>query len=300
MCEMVLDGVDVFVKVVQAGGFSAAARQLGMPTTTVSAKIARLEQRLGVTLLRRTTRRMSVTAAGEAYFASCLEAVKALETGEERLSAATAEPSGTLRITAPPDLAQMLLPRLVLQYAERYPKASVDLVITNTPLDLVAEGIDLAVRASPMLDSTLTSRKFVTATLGLWASPAYLKAHGRPKRPDDLDRHTLIRHARMPAQSARLVSGKKSFALTAGGRVRADDMQTIRALAEGGGGIALLPDFSDVTGDRQRLERVLPDYATEKASVFFVYAAQKFVPVNVRAFVDLAIEKMHGRGIGAR
>jgi DNA-binding transcriptional LysR family regulator len=294
---MILDGVDVFVKVVQAGGFSAAARQLGMPATTVSAKIARLEERLGVTLLRRTTRRMSVTPAGEAYFAHCVEAVRALEVGEEQLFSATAEPSGPLRITAPPDLAQVLLPALVLSYAERYPKTRVDLVVTNTPLDLIAEGVDLAVRASPLQDSTLTSRRFVSAPLWLWASKGYLDRHGRPKTPKDLDRHALLRHSRMPAGSARLVSGKRSFSMGDNGRVRADDMQTLRALAEGGGGIALLPDFSGVQSG-QVLERVLPGYATEKASVYFVYAAQKFVPVNVRSFVDLAIAAMRAAGVG--
>src|SRR5690349_8812511 len=110
---MVLDGVDVFVKVVQAGGFSAAARQLGMPTTTVSAKIARLEERLGVTLIRRSTRRMHVTEAGGAYFAHCVEALRALEAGEGQLAAASADPAGVLRLTAPPDLAQSMLPAIV-------------------------------------------------------------------------------------------------------------------------------------------------------------------------------------------
>ena len=119
---MILDGVDVFVRVVQAGGFSAAARQLNMPATTVSAKIARLEERLGVTLIQRSTRKMHVTEAGETYYRHCADAIAALATGEEELAAATAEPSGVLRITVPSDLAQSLLPPIIKAYLARYPK----------------------------------------------------------------------------------------------------------------------------------------------------------------------------------
>src|SRR5262245_38895695 len=138
---MNLDGVDVFVRVVQAGSFSAAARQLAMPATTVSAKIARLEERLGVTLIQRSTRKMHVTEAGESYYRHCADAIAALAVGEEELAAATAEPSGLLRITVPADLAQSLLPRIIGAYLERYPKVSVEVLATNTQLDLLAEGI---------------------------------------------------------------------------------------------------------------------------------------------------------------
>jgi DNA-binding transcriptional LysR family regulator len=287
---MILDGVDVFVKVVQASGFSAAARQLNMPTTTVSAKIARLEARLGVTLLRRTTRRLSVTAEGEAYYRHCVEALKALGEGEEQLRSVRAEPMGTLRITAPPDLAQLLLPPLVLRYAATYPLVSIEMVVTNTPLDLIAQGIDLAIRASPMQDSTLTSRKFVSAPLALWAAPDYLKVRGVPRKPGDLARHDLLRHSRLASVSIRLSNGRKSFSVPAGGRVKADDMQTVRALAEGGGGIALLPLAGGM--ESPRLERVLPGYATEVGNVYFVFAAQRFVPVNVRSFIDMALHSV--------
>src|SRR5688500_2364282 len=163
---MNLDGVDVFVRVVEAGGISAAARQLGMPATTVSAKIARLEERLGVTLIQRSTRRMHVTSAGDTYYRHCREALAALVAGEGELAAATAEPSGLLRITVPYDLAQTLLPPVVEAYLARYPKASIEIVATNAQLDLLAEGIDLAIRAAPALkDSTLQARKFGTAQL---------------------------------------------------------------------------------------------------------------------------------------
>lgn len=293
---MVLDGVDVFVKVVQAGGFSAAARQLGMPTTTVSAKIARLEERLGVTLIQRSTRRMHVTAAGEAYFAHCVEALRALQAGEEQLAAASIDPTGMLRLTAPPDLAQSVLPAIVERYIKAYPKAGIELIVTNVPMDLLAEGIDLAVRASPMKDSTLTSRKFGAAPLGLFASQGYLDLNGTPQTVGDLAGHELLIHPRVPTGIFRLKSGETNLALPASARILADDMQTLRALARRGLGIAVLPDFSGTEAEDETLVRVLPELGTPVGTVYFVYPAQKFVPVNVRAFIDLALAEMKAGG----
>lgn len=281
---MNLDGIDVFVRVVQAGGFSAAARLMGIPTTTVSAKVARLEQRLGVSLIRRSTRKMDVTDAGKAYFDHCLEALDALQAGEDQLAASAAEPVGLLRVTAPPDLAQSVLPVFVQRYLDTYAKASIELVVTNAPMDLIAEGIDLAVRASPMQDSSLKVRKFVSGQLGLWAAPSYLAKAGAPETADDLHTHVVLKHSRMGPASARLVSDTGSVDPEATGRLKADDMQTLRAFAQLGAGIALLPNLPDAS-----LVRVLPAYATAPGPVFFVYPAQRFVPLNVRAFMDLCL-----------
>ncbi|MEO6015228.1 MAG: LysR family transcriptional regulator [Devosia sp.] len=283
---MILDGIDVFAKVVEAGGLSAAARQLGMPVTTVSAKLARLEERLGVTLIQRSTRKMYVTPAGTAYYAYCSEALRSLEAGEAGLAEANAEPSGTFRITAPSDLAQMILPPIIQQFVTTYPRISLDLIATNTQLDLLAEGVDLAMRASPMRDSTLQSRKFSAATLAMFASTEYLKARGRPQSPADLADHIVLVHSRFPPNLFLMASPTDRFQVSATGRIRADDMQTLRALAMVGAGIAVLPDFP---GGTIGLERVLPDYTTQSGAVYFVYPAGKFTPVNVRAFIDLAL-----------
>ncbi|MDC9823659.1 LysR family transcriptional regulator [Devosia sp. ZB163] len=285
---MVLNGIDVFVRVVQAGSFAAAARDLGMPTTTVSARIARLEERLGVTLIQRSTRRMHVTEAGQAYFGHCVEALNALEAGESQLAAAGSEPSGLLRITAPSDIAGTVLPALCERFLEHYPRADIDLVVTNRQVDLIGEGVDLAVRAGPMRDSTMLSRKFVSGSLGLWASSDYLGRHGMPASLEDLARHQIIRFSRMP-ESFRLVAGGHSYTLPERSRISADDLQTIRAFVQRGAGIGLLPDFNAVTPDAP-LVRVLPQFGTEPAPVFFVYPAQRFLTLNVRAFMDLARE----------
>jgi DNA-binding transcriptional LysR family regulator len=283
---MILDGIDVFVRVVQEGSFSAAARQLGMPTTTVSAKIARLEERLGVTLIQRSTRRMHVTEAGAAYFSHCVQALDALEAGESQLAATGSEPSGLLRVTAPSDIASTALPPLCERFLAAYPKVDLDLVVTNRQIDLIAEGVDLAVRAGPMRDSTMLSRKFVSGRLGLWASAAYLERRGTPRSLADLADHEMIAFSRMP-EAFTLFAGTEKFMLPTQTRIRADDMQTIRTFVLRGAGIGILPDFNAVMPDSP-LVRVLPQFSTEPGGVYFVYPAQRFMTVNVRAFMDMA------------
>ena len=287
---MVLDGIDVFVKVVEAGSFSGAARLLGMPTTTVSAKIARLEERLGVTLIRRTTRRMHVTDAGRAYYQHCVEALLALGAGEEQLLAGSREPSGVLRMTAASDAMQMVLAPMVARYLAAYPKAAVELVITSRTLDLLAEGLDLAMRASPMPDSTLHSRKVGTGRLGLFATPEYLARRGTPRTPVELASHEVIAHSRFPASLMELSSAAGSFSLTPSARLKVDDLQALRTLALESLGIALLPRFPGF--DAEGLVPVLPDYGSTTGNIYFVYPASRFVPVNVRAFIDVAMQTM--------
>lgn len=286
---MVLDGVDVFVRVVEAGGFSAAARLMGMPVTTVSAKIARLEERLGVTLIQRSTRKMHVTAAGEAYYRHCAEAMRALEAGEAQLEEASAEPSGVLRLTAPSDIAQTLLPRIVGNYLKAYSRAGIELIVTNEQVDLLAEGVDLALRASPMKDSSLQSRKFGSASLALFASRDYLETRGTPQNVAELKDHDLLVHSRFPPQLTLSGPGGDRRSVAPGARLRADDMQTLRALAASGSGIALLPNIPGA-GLGTELVRVLPKYETQSGNLYFVYPAGRFTPVNVRAFIDMALE----------
>jgi len=282
---MKLDGIDVFVSVVQQGNFAAAARLLGMPTSTVSAKIARLEERLGVTLIQRSTRRMHVTEAGEAYFASCLQAINALDAGASRLASVGLAPSGLLRITAPSDIASTVLPQFCERYLAAYPGTSLELVVTNRLVDLIAEGVDLAVRAGAMQDSTLISRRFACGAVGLWASEAYLQKHGVPTRPEELAEHEIVGFSRIPENFRLLGPGGATFSLPDRSRLKVDDMQAVRAFVLSGFGIGLLPDTAT---PGTTLRRVLPELSTIEAHVYFVYPAARFLTANVRAFMDMA------------
>lgn len=285
---MDLNAIAVFVKVVQAGSFSRAARLLGMPNTTVSAKVARLEKHLGVTLIQRTTRKLNVTPQGRAYFDHCVNGLEELAAGESLLTSASGEPTGLLRITAPVDVGHHVLPPIVHDYLRAHPKVRIELVVTNRMVDLVAEGVDLAVRAGELKDSTLAARPFITYQGGLWASRTYVASRGEPKTPDELARHDGLFFSRLPREALRLASGRKKADVPLSWRIAADDLETLRAFVLQGDGIGAMPDYlaRDHAGE---IVRVLPDWSWTRAALSFVYPGRRFVPPTVRSFIDAAL-----------
>ena len=286
---METDGIEVFVAVVDAQSFSRAARRLGLPTSTVSARIERLETRLGVTLILRSTRRMSVTPQGRRYYQYCTRALAELAEAEREIVAARDEPSGLLRITVPGDLAQSLVAPLAARYLALYPRASLELVVTNRVVDLVAEEIDLAVRVGPLQSSALKSRRFREGLVAFWAAPAYLARKGAPASPADLVHHDLVRFSsRRPREVLQWEGGEVEIDLR-GARLAADDIGAISALIVTGNGIGVLPEFAaeDLAAEG-KLTRVLPTLRGRVGDVHFVYPAQTFIPPAVRAFIDLA------------
>lgn len=289
---MDLDGIAIFVKVVQAGSFSQAARQLGLPNTTVSAKVARLEKRLGVTLIQRTTRKLHITPAGRAYFERCAPALEAIQNAEAQMTLAAPEPSGVLRITAPGDVAHGILPPIVGRFLRAYPRAKVEIMVANRVVDLVAEGVQLAIRAARLADSTLVARKFMPFSGGLWASPAYVKRHGMPRSPQELARHDGLLFARSFGQRPKLSDGRSRSELEFQARIVADDLETLRVFALQGRGIATLTDF---LGREAGLVQVLPAWSWAAGTLSFVYPGQRFVPASVRAFIDTALAVRDGR-----
>lgn len=285
-----LDNVDIFVEVVNARSFSRAAARLGMPPTTVSARIKRLEQRLGTALLHRTTRQLSLTDAGERYFAHCVQAIDLVHQAERAVATTHDEPRGRLRMTAPADLAQTVLVPVITAYLARYPEVTVDLIVSNQYRDLVAEGIDLAVRVGELRNSSLVVRRYFTSALGLFAAPDYLAGHPPIRGLADVAQHPLIR----------MQTGRRGLTLSDGdvhldldavtGKVRVDDMLTCQACAEAGLGIALLPLFSQSGADRERLTRILPQVRSEDFAVQFLYPRQSLMLPTVRSFMELALK----------
>ena len=283
---MELDGIAIFVKVVQAGSFSAAARLLGVPNTTVSAKVARLEKRLGVTLIQRTTRKLSITPAGQAYFERCVRGLEEIEAAEAEVSLSAAEPRGLLRLTAPGDVAMGMLPPIVGRFLARYPRTRVELVVANRVVDLLAEGVHLAIRAAPLADSTLVARRFMAFSGGLWASRAYLNGKGTPKTPPELAQHDCLVFPRFSARPLRLTDGRGRVEVDSKGRLAVDDPQTLRNFLLQGEGIGTLPDY---LARGTPLVRVLAKWTWTSGALSFVYPGQRFVPANVRAFIDMAL-----------
>ncbi|WP_338759511.1 LysR family transcriptional regulator [Massilia sp. METH4] len=287
---MDLDAVLVFVRVVDTGSFSAAAKLLKMPKTTVSAKVAALEKRLGVTLLQRTTRKLHVTEGGQRYYQHCARAVEELELGESALMSTRSRPSGLLRVTVPIDIGHTLLPVITRAYLDRYEDVRVEMILSNRVADLIGEGIDLAIRAGSLKDSSMIAKPFRDLTIGLWAAPHYLKAHGTPARPEELALHHFVSYAGM--KSLRLWNGKVEVDIPVTGRVIADDSIAIKAMLALEGGIGLLPDFLAADAHRSgALVPVLDGWRLAMVSGFsFVYPGQKYTSPKVQAFIDTALQ----------
>lgn len=287
---MNLDAIPVFVKVVEAGSFSGAARLLNMPKTTVSAKIAALEKRLGLKLIQRTTRKLRVTEAGTKYFHHCANAVREMELGEAALQSSQSAPTGVLKVTAPVDIGHILLPRITRAYLARYPDTSVELLVANRVVDLIGEGIDLAIRAGTLKDSSLVAKRFLGTDAALWAAPAYLKGLGSVSHPRNLAKAAFVCFTGF--STLRLVNGKSLVEVPMAGRVVADDLETIKALAVLGEGIAWLPDFlaADAVAAGS-LVPVLPHWKSKAmGNIYFVYAGGKYASPKVQAFIQVALD----------
>jgi DNA-binding transcriptional LysR family regulator len=287
---MDIEAIEIFVKVVQVGSFAEAARQLKVPTTTVSAKMARLEKSLDTTLIQRTTRRLNITPAGQSYYQRCLKALAELKAGEEELQISSKVPTGTLRITAAYDVAHSLLPPIIKKYVELYPKVKVDVVVTNRVVDLVAEGIDVAIRAGELKNSELIAKKFIAMSGGMFASEAYLKKNGKLKILRDLENHQYILFRPFIGKKVELTDGKKKHSFEPTGRISTDELQTIMSFADLDLGIALLPLFLAENHVKDgRLLRVLPNWSwSAGGKLSLVYPSQAYVTPRLRAFLDLA------------
>jgi DNA-binding transcriptional LysR family regulator len=286
-----LDAIAVFVRVVEAGSFSAAARRLGMPKATVSAKVAGLEKHLGLSLLQRTTRKLRLTEAGEQYFRHCADAVREVELAEAALQSRSGKPSGVLKVTAPVDLGHTLLPRIVHAYAAKYQDVSVELLVTNRIVDLVGEGIDLAIRPSQALkDSSLIAQRYFELGSSLWTSPDYLQRLGTPTHPRDLKTATFVGFR--ARSSIVLTNGKSDAEVSITGRICADNLETIKTLVLLGEGIAWLPDFlAEEAAAAGTLVPVLTQWQPrERAAIYFVYVGRKYGLPKVEAFIQTALE----------
>ncbi|MFI0844952.1 LysR substrate-binding domain-containing protein [Mesorhizobium sp. IMUNJ 23232] len=282
---MRIDEITVFVRVLEAGSFAAAARSLGMPTTTVSAKVAALEARLGTTLIQRTTRQLRATPAGELYLDRCRTALQEIETAEAELASDNDEPTGTLRITGPTALGRTLLPELIAGYRQEFPAVKVEVLVMDRIADLVAESIDLAIRVGPLKDSSLIVRKLLDGDGGFYASQAYLDRHGTPQTLDDLANHQIVGFAR----GGKMLYRGEIVEVTLDAPITTNDFHVSRAFMDLDLGIGYLPSpLEKAWRGQQALVRVLPEYSTPPRSLYFVYPRQRFVPARVRSFITFA------------
>lgn len=283
-----------FVAVVDAGSFVAAAEATGVSKAAVSRHVAELEQRLGTRLLQRTTRRLSVTAEGVAFYSRCKELLTSIEEAESELSATGSDASGQIRINAPLTFGVLHLAPLWGRFMDQNPQVSLDVTLADRVVDLIEEGYDLAVRISSMTSSTLISRKLAATRLYLCASPAYLEQHGVPRHPHELIAHRVISYSYLMMRDEWQFTGPQGAQSV---RVRAcmhtNNGDTCRLAALDAQGIVLQPDFL-VGGDLHRgtLVELMPDYRSVELGIYAVYPSRKYLPLKIRRLVDFLAEAL--------
>lgn len=285
-----LKGIEVFVQAVEAGGFARAAERLHLSRSAVGKAIARLEQRLGVRLFHRTTRRQSVTEEGQAFYERCLRALAELEAAEAALDCGRGEPSGRLRVSAPTLFGRHCVAPLLLALLQRHPKLELELSLGDRLVDLVEEGFDLAVRLGDLPDSaSLTTRRLGRYQMAIWASPSYLAEQGRPAGPDDLAGHRGLVYAR-PGHEVPWQVGDgegRVRALRIASRLRLDDVQAIADAAVAGAGLAWLPCWLAVPlMQAGKLEPVLGLEQAVGGDIHLLWPQTRYLPAKTRAAID--------------
>ncbi len=285
--------LEVFVRVIETGGFSAAARSLDMTPSAVSKLVARLEQRLGTRLLQRSTRQLQLTPEGCAFYERGLRVLADLEEAE-RCASAHAEPRGRLRVNANVPFGQHFLLPLLPMFLQQHPQVGVDLTLTDEVIDLLEQRTDVAVRAGPLKSSSLAARRLGATRMMIVASPGYAQRHGLPGNVDDLQTHNRldIGHARA-MQGWPLLQGGQVLRVPTSGNARASNGDALRQLVLGGLGLARLAAFQvrdDIAAGRLLpvLEEANPGDLEEVHAVFLGQGG--YLPLRVRAFLDFLVE----------
>ncbi len=287
-----LNEMAIFVRVVESGSFTGAAKALGLPKSTVSRKITQLEERLGVRLIQRTTRSLSLSDTGSAYHAHCARILNDIEEANIAVTQMQSTPSGTLRITAPVLFGSAVLSSLIAEYMELHPQVNIDLVLSNQMLDLVQDSLDVAFRIGNLEDSSLIGRYLGDVKSILCASPSYIERHGKPAHPDDINHHQLIS---VSGRDHWFMKGpnEQEVNLHIKPRLKVNDYSSLYTLALSGAGIAALPILIAAPAIKsQNLVPILCDWPFEAHPIHALYASNRHLSAKVRSFVDFVIERV--------
>ncbi|MBY3757496.1 LysR family transcriptional regulator [Azospirillum formosense] len=284
-----LTSLTAFVRVVECGGFSAAARRLNLSVTMVSNHVQALEDRLAVRLLNRTTRRVSLTDAGRAYYDRCITILADLEAADELAVALNATPRGTLRLHIGTHLARFIAP-VIGDFVTRYPAISVELTIGEASVDIVDEGFDLAVHPLQPQNTSLICRRLTPWRHVLCAAPAYLEKHGTPQSLEDLANHNCLRYSHYPFGNEWRFIGPEQAGVSArvSGNLVTNSAETLLLVALSGEGLLLLPSFIVLDDLRSgALCRLLPDHRPVEFAINAIYPHRDHLSTKVRTFIDL-------------
>jgi DNA-binding transcriptional LysR family regulator len=288
-----LTSLTAFVRVVDSGGFSAAARRLNMFTAMISNHVQALEARLGVRLLNRTTRKISLTEAGKAYYDRCAHILAELEQADDIAGALHSTPRGTLRVYTVTSMAPFVS-SVVTEFLKDHPAVSVDLTMGERTVDLIEEGYDMAIRLTPAPDSSLIVRGLATWRHVLCCSPGYLEKHERPRQLADLASHNCLRHVLYPFQDGWHFTDRKGApaVVKVSGNLITNSGEALRAALLEGIGVCLAAGFL-VHGDLEakRLVRLLPEYRPVELSMNAIYPHRHQLSAKVRTFIDLLVQR---------
>ena len=287
-----LDDMLLFAEVVTTGGITSAAERLGLRKSTVSRRLSALEERLGIRLLERNTRRLRLTEAGREYHAQCARLVADAREVNAALSESRGTPQGTLRIATLSLLGELLTP-VIAELLLRQPRLRVEVSLAQTHVDLVAEEYDLALRTGPLADSSLVARRLGRVRTGCYASPTYLSRHGTPQSPEELAAHECVLLAEPGSDEVWFFGeGRAARTVPVAGRLRVPSVRAGQAAARAGLGIVRLP--ASLVADDVRAGLLVPVLAADTPPglpLFAVYPSSRQLPLKVRAFLDLLSER---------
>ena len=291
-----------FARVVKAGSFAGGARRLGVTSSVASKHVAKLEQALGVRLLNRSTRKLSLTEAGAAYYEHCARIVDEMESSKTAIAQLQAAPRGLLRVTAPVTFANTRLGPILRDFFQRYPDIQIDLNASNRVVDLAEEGFDVAIRIASTLPPNVVARALRPVRWHLCASPEYLEREGMPQHPANLSRHNCLTFpTTAPGTVWHFVRGSERVEVPVHGSLQSNLVEALHDLVLAGSGMTLLPGYMAGKDMREgKLTAVLPDWEIESgSSLYAVYLPNRYLAPKVRVFVDFLVERFGARPEGA-
>ena len=285
----------LFARVVDEGSFSRAADRLGFPKSTVSRRVAALEAQLGEQLLRRTTRKLTVTDFGRAVLAHAHHVVEDVAAAESLAQHRQVQPSGRLRVTMPSDMANLVLAPMLAEFVLNYPAVTLEVDLSSRFVDLIAENFDVAVRMGELRDdATLAARRIASFTSGLYAAPSYVAQRGVPAEPEALMEHDALRLLARTGDPHvwTLVRGEARWEGIPPGRATANSPEVLMRMALAGAGIAMIHDpFAVRYLERGELVQILPEWSTPPVLASAVFPGRRLMPAHTRAFVDALVAK---------
>lgn len=288
-----LEAMEAFVRVAEGHSFSEAARRLKLSKSVISRQVSALEAQLGARLFHRTTRSLSLTEIGQAYFERCVRILAEIEEADLSVTSLQSAPRGRLRINAPMSFSVLHLAPLLPIFLERYPQVDLDISMNDRRVNLVDDGFDMAVRIGRLEDSSLIARHLAPARLVLCGSPAYLAKHGTPVSPDELAGHSCLTYSNLttPDEWHFQHPNGERWQISVKGRLRVNNGDSLRLAALAGSGLVILPSFL-VGRDLQAgsLVSLLGDFMTQELGIYAVYPHGRHLSPKVRAFVDFLIE----------